>query len=107
VTADVDQDPLPGMPKRPARRPASRSVKPTWKRISQPRTKAAIMCSECSLQAAERTVPVDKVRRAVWRRTVGDLVAHLCHPHALPLRMSDGVHKVEERKEKRAWRRKK
>lgn len=104
----TDQEPLPGMPKRPKRKPAaSKSPRPAWKRVTQPRTKAAVMCSECSMQAAAGDIAIDKVRRAIWKRTLGELYAYLCGPHAEPLRAIDGADRAEDRKEKRAWRKKK
>lgn len=104
----LEQDPLPGMPSRPKRKPkAAPSPRPAWKRVTQPRTKPAVMCSECSMQAASGELAIEKVQRAVWRRTIGTLHAHLCVPHAEPLRSLDGADRHEDQKEKRAWRKKK
>lgn len=98
TAAEVDQDTLPGMPPRPRQKPRKVSAAPTWTRIRPPKRGRPIMCSECSLRAANRKLAPEKVEPAAYRRRVGELVAHYCHDCAEKPRERDRTKKRPKRK---------
>lgn len=80
TAAEVEQETLPGMPPRPRRKPRQASTAPKWTRIRPPKRGRPIMCSECSLRAANRKL------------------AHYCHDCAEKPRERDRAKKAPKRK---------
>lgn len=86
---DLEQDPLPRMPKPKSTRPIKPPKKLAWSKVRRSRRGTLPPCMDC-ISTGEAVV-----ERAVWERQEAEInggdVAHYCKKHAEPRRRKDGV----------------